>query len=545
MKSKYINILNPKNLLLKAYEFKLEGYTTENDPMYFNYPKYVKNRETQCGLIRVQNKENDTKIESTDLRSCDVLDSISDYIYMSRLPDEIKNELNKTYLEKDPTNSKYENTYKLPIENNYTFDSKSTVHMDSNLYAGENSDMGKHILNMIYDAINQMHECVDRIQTSKYFIYNKKINKKTKVILIGDIHGGYHTFYRLLMRFIEYGYIIPGTLSDDFKFISGEKQHNGRYNPDVEYTDFKVSDDHVIILCGDVLDRGGFSFEILYLISNLILNSNSKNDVRFIYNRGNHETKNQYTDKSSGAYYEIINKLGTTEDDILELLDEFYSYCPVATILHYCSQRIFVCHGGIPIDLINGNCNDAKPAEINMDTEFVGVFDDIGHQIMWNDFTMGDKCIWSEIRDRKDHKNTNKICEIGTEALDKFMEHHQIDMIIRGHQDSYANTVLFTRNDKVDFTPVPADTESKLFVSVSHQITAKNETIKSVLKNNEFPVINNDNSIHGPIATFDLNKFKKQDNYKKVITISTNTGYDRPLTYDSFLLIEPDIPKQK
>jgi len=506
MKNKYINILNPQNLLIKAYEFKLAGYiNTFDGEMYFNYPQYVKTPENTCGLIRVQ-KQNEDVIPNYDLglRSCDVLDSIDDILSEDN---HYTNLLDFEKIEKIPFDKVYMYNSKLPITE------KESI--DDHIYCAEKT-FGMYNttgINNIITATKHMQKCIN-ISPDQYFIYNKKINKTTKVILIGDIHGGYHSFYRLLLRFIKYKYITHSEITKNEK----------------KYTQLKVNDGFVIILCGDVLDRGGFSFETLMLICNLMVYSNKPDDIRFIYNRGNHEHDNIFGRRDEGAMDEFLCKIkDANETHIKKILNDFYDYCPIATVLNYCTQRIFVCHGGIPLKpMVNSKkCETDTYAEIDINGEFVIVDKNIAYQIMWNDFSMNDACLWS-IRD----SFKNKICKIGTNVLNDFMEYHQIDMIIRGHQDSYANTVLFTTNNQID--------KLSDFVSVSVQITAKNDTIKSVLKNNEFPVINKDNSVHGPIATFDLNKFKKQNNYKKVITISTNTGYGRNLTYDSFLLIEHD-----
>ena len=30
-------------------------------------------------------------------------------------------------------------------------------------------------------------------------------------------------------------------------------------------------------------------------------------------------------------------------------MEQFYNYCPTATILNFNNKKIFVCHGGIPL----------------------------------------------------------------------------------------------------------------------------------------------------------------------------------------------------
>jgi hypothetical protein len=483
MEHKYINVLNPialcpKNLLIKAYEFKISGYPGKHDrdndkDILFNFPHVVSKKD--CGLIRINTLDKNTK--EYVLRSCDILDSDDIVIDNS---DTINNIL-------------------------YTKCNAKRSRRESSPNCDPSKDLAERIINRIIETTQNMKKYINiNVKPNEYFIYKKQINKNTKVILIGDIHGGFHTFYRLLLRFREYGYI----------------------------TDYTVNKGYVVIFCGDVIDRGGYSIEILYLICKLLNNSNKLNDIRFIYNRGNHEHQEQFDRYGMGHEFDIkIKKYEIiTYENYEKLLTNLYDYCPTATILHYGSKNIFVCHGGIPVKMNLDNdikCyTTTQIIELNISDEFTKIDENIATQIMWNDFTMIDKTIPT---DRDGYKNT--MCAVGTTLLNKFMKHHNINLIIRGHQDSYANTVLFTtKTDKIDD-----------HVIVSSEISSNSNDINILLKNNEKPKINKDNSVNGPIAIFDLNKFNNQDKYKKVITISSNTGNERYLTYDSFLLVENDI----
>jgi len=497
MTNKYINILNPnacspKNLLMKAYEFKISGYP-DNDKdlpgVYFNNISIADRKK--CGLVRVKNTTEDEK----SLRSCDIIES----------NDNTENSIYTECNAKHPAKKKQTN-HKCNLSKEYILS----------------------FFKMMNNAITIMEKYIDISDyndSQKYFIYNKKINKNTKVILIGDIHGGVHTFYRLITRFIEY------------KFINDK---------------YEVNDGHVIILCGDILDRGGYSIEILKIIFKLLINSNKKDDIRFIYNRGNHEDYPTY--KDYGLFDEFKNKIEPFENDIFDMymettsktittneytfdifsntLNEFYHYCPTAIILNYGSKKIFVCHGGIPLNK-KKPCNDKDIVNLDISNEFNEISESDAHQIMWNDFSK-EYITQKTIRDNYN----DYFCAIGSGLLNKFMKQHQIDLIIRGHQDSFGNTVLFDETHKDDDSITI--NFKKDFISVSDEIKSDSNDINILLKNKQKPQKNKDNSINGPIAVFDLNKFNSQDKYKKIITISSNTGYGRKLTYDSFLLIEND-----
>jgi len=257
------------------------------------------------------------------------------------------------------------------------------------------------------------------------------------------------------------------------------------------------------------------------LIFKIINDSNNKDDIRFIYNRGNHEHQDIFY--SDGMREEFTYKFSNSSikyDYFKTLLNTFYNYCPVATILNYNSKKVFACHGGVPLN-IGGDCTKAtQNKKINMSKEFIDINEEIALQIMRNDFSNMNNTTTS-IRDG----HANKWCTIGTKNLDGFMKNNNINLIIRGHQDSFGNTVLF-------------DVSGSYHNIVSNDINSDSTNINILLKDGKKPIKETDNSIKGPIAVFDLNKFNEQTKYKKVITISTNTGYDRPLTYDSYIVIE-------
>jgi hypothetical protein len=483
---KYINIINPKKLFIKAYEFKIFGYpeTAKADKkVFFNKLKQID--QQMCGLIHVKNHG----LPITNLlRSCDVIESAEN--------DELLN--NNT----TSNNVKSAETILL----NWLEKGKQMIIYKNCNAKNKAFEKCEHLFTDIDELIKETTENMKYFTKSEYFIYNKCLDKKTKVIIIGDIQGGYHTFLRLLIRFIIYGFL-------EIK------------------TPFKVKKGHVIILCGDVIDSGGYSLEILYLICQMLNSSNSKEDIRFIYNKGN-QTEDKY-DNSNGLFEEYKNKYGEIskkedqnwKSNKLKQFNDFYKKCPIATILNYGSKKIFVCHGGIPLDF-NKKCdNSTKPIKLDFSKKFNQIDNKYAMQIMWNDFSMNQE-MDSSIRENLPLNNN---C---TDLLEKFMKINNIDLVIRGHQYSLGNTILFTTKNKT----------GEKYISVSNEIESDKCDINIILKDGKKPEINPDKTIKGPIAVFDLNKFSdpEQKTYKKIITINTNTGFGRPLSYDSFLLIEDE-----
>ena len=119
---------------------------------------------------------------------------------------------------------------------------------------------------------------------SDSLLFNLDINKDTKIILFGDFHGSFHTFFRLLCRLHKYNIINLDT--------------------------FEINNPYKIIFLGDVLDRGMYSLDIINIIFKLIA-INNKDELKIIYNRGNHETYNIF--ERDGAFNEFKNKFSNNK----------------------------------------------------------------------------------------------------------------------------------------------------------------------------------------------------------------------------------------
>ena len=155
-----------------------------------------------------------------------------------------------------------------------------------------------------------------------------KINEKnpdSKIILIGDNHGSFHSFFRIILRLYVKGIITRG---------------------------YKLKENYKLILLGDVVDRGNYSVELLFILLNLMLKNNDKNNLNVILIKGNHEVRGQF--ESNGFLEEYSNKLNFI-DDINKIIDNFFKYCPSAIILNHLNTKYWLCHGGFPLDYANYN----------------------------------------------------------------------------------------------------------------------------------------------------------------------------------------------
>lgn len=131
------------------------------------------------------------------------------------------------------------------------------------------------------------------------YIFISKTIGNNKVIVFGDIHGSFHTFFRSMMRL---------------------------YYCDILKENFKLKDGYNIIFCGDIIDRGGYSLEILAFIFKLIVENNNSGQLNIFLIRGNHEDKETYN--GYGFPNEVYNKLYSlsVKNIIEKIVNKFEDY---------------------------------------------------------------------------------------------------------------------------------------------------------------------------------------------------------------------------
>jgi len=322
-------------------------------------------------------------------------------------------------------------------------------------------------------------------------IQQLKINDDTKIILFGDFHGSFHTFFRLLCRLHRYGIL--------------------------NLDSFKINDPYKIIFLGDILDRGMYALDILNVIFKLmVVNNSDPENQKIIFNRGNHENYDQYLLNflddifhTPTAGNEISKKIHVKSlfSEFIVKLNLLFCALPSAVIINNQNKyKYWCCHGGFPNIIIPDNIftfiNDATYAQ----------------DIRWSDFGLQDAT--NTILYGPSSRGGN-IKEYSIQGTINFLTHNNINYIIRGHQDSYGNSVLFVNG--------------KLPIIISNPIY---NTIKDMLYYNTNPKTYTNRSI-GPIARL-IPELIYGDLFP-VLTISTNTDNGRNLNADSFALLRFDI----
>ena len=270
------------------------------------------------------------------------------------------------------------------------------------------------------------------------------IESNHKVIIIGDTHGSFHTFFRIFLRLRK-----QNIINEKLELTNGTK----------------------LIILGDVLDRGKFALEILFLLFLLMKINNSINELNVIFNRGNHEHLEQY------YYYGFLNELeiknkknkkNSLSNTFITNLNSFFCWTCTAIILKHKNTKYWLCHGGIPnLDIFkaldnikqenNNHLNALCPSNlININAlNVLGEFENhkviiLGQkfqtQISWNDFTTK-----YNIQNTTRRSNLYKIPEIerdmfkiGLKNIFDFLHIYKFDFIIRAHQDHNCNSWLLS-----------------------------------------------------------------------------------------------------
>ena len=149
-------------------------------------------------------------------------------------------------------------------------------------------------------------------------IYNLYENDDSNIIIIGDNHGSFHSFFRIILRLYIQGIITSG---------------------------YKLKKNYKLILLGDLVDRGNYAVELLYILLNLMKTNNTESELKVILIRGNHEVP--YTYHTYGFYKEYMKKI----PEIDKYINIFFKYCPSAILLNHLKTRYWLCHGGFSTNI--------------------------------------------------------------------------------------------------------------------------------------------------------------------------------------------------
>lgn len=220
-------------------------------------------------------------------------------------------------------------------------------------------------------------------------------NPDAKIIMIGDIHSSLHSLYDIFLK-----------LSDIF-----------------EGDTWKLKDDYYMIFLGDIIDRGMYSVELLFIVFQLRINN--PNNI-FIIN-GNHENYSMY-EKLAGKEWQFQ----FSHEPIGNLKKQLY-YLPSVIYLNFNGKIYHLSHGGID--------KDYKTYEIKefilSDKTFLYINDDKCNGFKWADF--GQNNINVRIC------GGNEIKGFTADTTREYLDFIGAESIISGHQD-YISLGLILKN---------------------------------------------------------------------------------------------------
>jgi hypothetical protein len=412
-------------------------------------------------------------------------------------------------------------------------------------------------LAIISPYINNNSQNKNKIDNNSHSLI-KKINAdiNDKFIILGDLHGSYSTFIRILLRLRKLN-----IMNKNCKLM-----HN--YN---------------IIFLGDIVDRGQYGFEIVMIIFLLKLINPNKIHI----NAGNHENINQNID--DGFKQDIDNKfIPAYRDIIFNTINETFNFLHSAIIIRNPNNHryIYLAHGGLPtsyesflqmrtarnIPIVQpayGRIMSLTPRGIpytadekqildtdilpdnlfpNFDNgniiikdtkiqqEIVHTIDSdslfFTNTIRWNDFWGFNNSIKYLTDDGRGRSN-----KLGFNSIERARE-KGIDLIIRGHQDSNFNFKLISRNP-VNYIPQISDIDEAnpaYGIFNINDIPAYGRPQGGAIEQVHcygFTHLIGINDTHQMVINDTV-----KDRLFPVITLSTNTDLGRNLTYDSFGILK-------
>lgn len=454
---------------IELYEFEIAGYNNNNN--IFSFGPIHKTLPNTCGVINVLN--NKSNYNSYLNSSCDPIYSNTQLGGGLNM-----NDYHNIYLSKSAKNNTPEENklFTINVKNDFIKNMKTIINNNMNY------------INMKANKTIITNENIDDLHKSG-FVFKINVPSTKKVIIIGDLHGSLHTFLRNMFRLIQLSILDMN---------------------------FKLNDDYVIIFLGDILDRGFYAIEIISFICKLIIVNNTMDELKVIYNRGNHEEIGIW------SMYGFNNEMNIKFPELKEnnLITRFFTTLSSGIILYTMIDNIehkfWLSHGGIPY------CNTTKKPLVLANDDILQFDEYYADHIRWCDFCTNNTTIHS-IRG-PDLYNVNHT------SLNEFLGVNNIMFVIRGHMDSIANSYVLATNERH-----------------AHIIGLKNNiSSKMILINPNNFIDNNRNAKNGPIARVLLNiKEDTIDNTQlhRVITLSTNTDAGRPLVHDSFGILRFDLTK--
>ena len=397
-KYRYLRGGNPHVWMADVYVFPIHHYPEDDTPRSFK-PFIPANPVDPCGKI--------TTTTTSDPPPPPLINNVCDYITDSdEQPPEVSllGELMRPYI-----------------------DYKAKSQLD------DLDDTMKLCTKKLSDLIEAVYKKRERRDTDdisplsidpQEYILHLEHKDGVQYVVFGDLHGSFHAFVRSMNR-LKIMEIINENL---------ELQSN-----------------YVMIFLGDVVDRGNFGMEIMYVILELM----NINWGRVFFNKGNHEEED--TQKWYGFQHELFKKCGN--DELFNQLHEkLYSRLPSSILItdpNRQNNNLYLSHGGFPIsNLVDRATGEetkktwdqifkTKPTsacQICSKSSFERRFIlDINTAIQcrWSDYDLSHD--WAEYSSLRGMGPNGTI---GIKLLEEFQKRLGLAANIRGHNDSIRSALI-------------------------------------------------------------------------------------------------------
>jgi hypothetical protein len=255
------------------------------------------------------------------------------------------------------------------------------------------------------------------------------VDENAKICFIGDLHSSLHSLWRMLNK-----------IRNDF-FINDT---------------FTLKDNHHIIFLGDIVDRGPYGIELLWIIFTLFIKNPDK--IRII--NGNHEDKETY--ERYGFVKEISSQFG---QDVDKTKSEYhYALWRLPSVIFLkigADTKYFqLCHGG-PVVIYE---EDGENKNLTVYTDKINVD---GNKLI--EFLKNDK---EKFYIYKDHAPLNLFKWADASFADNSQKTSQHDIstgrdafnqnyVKKYLDDLNLHTIISGHQDNVNFATLPFKTELK------------------------------------------------------------------------------------
>lgn len=289
---------------------------------------------------------------------------------------------------------------------NYLVDCDKNCVKDDKIYNNieykiiNNSDLETEFL---IDVEKKLNYC----NNHNYVIKNTLL-KQTKIIFSGDYHSSIFALLQFILELKKKNY-----LDDNFRLI----------------------DNYNLVFTGDIVDRGPYGIECLYVI--FLLVAINEQD-RIIVTKGNHENISVY--KRYGFYDEL--KFSGLSDSLIYKIQIILYKLPMAYFTKKRSDKLWYqfCHGGIDVSMEN---NTIKNFLLSREKSIIlneKKLEGLGFQ--WSDFDG----LVTNLKGELSNRGAN-IKKYGIAATTNILKKNNIRTIISGHQDA-TNFAILPRINK-------------------------------------------------------------------------------------------------